>query len=629
MSMGTKRVKITDENGNVFHVNAPANATKEEVNAWVSSPEGEKSVMTAMRDREALNFRNRRSGKRLQDPTMPDNREITTGEAFRGQALAEANKLGENIGSLAKDYVPGVGLINSAVNKLFGTTDEEQAKKTKQLLSEDKAFVDKTRELGYQNYGGAAVNTAYHLAGVAFPPLRVAKLPFLANTAAQAGVQAGISAAGADDEKRAGAATSAAGGSVIGDMLVAALARAAKPVWNMSKEAKLLADKGVYSTPMAASGPTMKALEDKFMSVPGVGDSIALGRRQGIQDYNKYLITNTSGTKLQGKGYGREAFDEVTQDFNKRYDDGLAGLRLDVNDPSLQPAFNSIVRNNTLDRQGINTVDQIWNEWRRNHANPKMPINGRNTTATQPSGTFGPPTHLDGPQIQLLTQHLASKKEPFKKSADSYQQLTGQAVSDMRQELIDAVKRQNIGLGDITKLQDVDKAYARFSPIKMAANRAAASRTEGVFSPSEGLSALKEHMTKRGQGDRFLRGKGDNQDVHQAANSVLGSGYPDSGTAGRLGVTSLVLGGTGMGFNSAADTNTGYAPMAALMAYAAATASKGGRQYGLGKKFKFQDPLAEALKNARLRQGTSALGASIAGEDPSIANPEYYEPWGK
>ena len=590
----------------------------------MQSPDGTEAIHRSARDREAAKFGGGKTGILWQGPRKKDDRPIGPTSAFFGQAAHALHDLGSNIGSFVNERTP-LGVVDSAVQAAAPALHARKQERANQKLSEGQAFVDKTRELGYRNYGGAAVNTAYHLAGLAVPFLRGGKFPFLKNTATQAVTQTGLGAAGAEDGERLSEGATAGVGSAVGDLLVGALARTAKPVWNMTKEAKLLADKGIYATPMSASGGAMKAMEDKVMSIPGAGDILSAGRRAGVKDYNKYLIADAAGGPLPGKGYGRDALDAAMTRFSNRYDSDLKGLLLDINDPSIATGFNQIARNNELDKQGLNTVNQTWNTWRANRNQQPMPITGTNPPGAQ---NYGQPTYLDGENIQALTQKFGERGTRFQRSTDPYHQQTGDAYNQMREELFNAVRRQGHGSGNVDNLIRTNKDYANFVPIMAAANRAAASRRDGVFSPGEGLSALKQTMSSRGQDRNFLRGRGHNQDVHQAANDVLGSQYPDSGTAGRLAVTSLLLGGGGVGLNSVSEGSPATAPLAALAAYVAASSSRGGRKYMLGQ-LKGQTALADALRNQYLRKGASALGASSAGEDPSFMNPDQYTPWGK
>lgn len=626
--MSTKQVKIKDENGNVFTINAPADATTDEIQQWVNSNEGSRAVMTAKRDKDASNFA---GGKLFYGGPKEDKREISSGQAFAGQAKHALNNLGANVSNFMDQFTP-LGVARDAAGVLTGTPVEEQNKRTNQTLSEGRAFVEKTKEMGHKNYGGAAVETLYQGLGMLAPPLRATRAPYLTNSLAQAGVQASLAGAGAKEDNRLGESLSAGAGSILGDALIGAASRVAKPVWHLTKDAKLLADKGIYATPMSASGASLKAAEDKLMSIPGVGDILAAGRRAGVKDYNKYIITDTSGGPLPGAGYGREAFDAALDRFNTRYDDALNGLHLNINDPAIQSSFNNVVRNNELDKQGLDTFNQTWNNFRANHAQGSMPITGVNTPGLSVQNPFGPPTLIDGSGVQRLTQKFGERAKSFQQSKDPYHNQTGDAYSDAREELFNAVANQNIGnkgAAGVQKLKDTNLDYARFSPVMSAGNRAAATRRDGVFSPAEGLGALKQHMERRGNGNMFLRGQGDNQDVHQAANNVLGSSYPDSGTAGRLAVTSLALGGGGFGVDRMTESDVGYLPLAAIAAYVAASSSKGGRQYMLGRKYGWQDPLSQALQNATARKAASTLGATAAGDDPSFLNPNIYEPWGK
>lgn len=625
--MDTKKVKLRGPNGETLTISVPSSTTPDQIQAWTRSHIGRETIRKSRRDSEANKF------ARLQPPTEKSAEKgptIGRGQAYAGQARHAADKLGANTKSFVDKYVPGAAAVSDLVNAAAGTNRQEQSDRMNESLSQGQAFVDKTREEGYSNVGGAAANTAYHLLGAFAPALRATKLPYLTGALGQGGVQSVLGGVGAEDGQRMGEGVSSGVGSVAGDLLVGALARAAKPVWNMTKDAKLLADKDIFATPFAASGGAMKSLEDKTMSIPGIGDMLAAGRRDGVRDYNKYMISDTSGGPLKGAGYGRQAYDEALTRFSTRYDDSLKDLNLNVNDPAIQSSINSVVRKNELDKTGIETIDKTFNNYRANHGLTDMPITGVNTPGVSNQFPFGQTTLVDGPEIQRLTQKLTERSKKFQRSNDPYQNQTGDAYADVKDVLMDAVARQKIGSGDIDALKSVNKDYARFSPVLAAGNRATASRNDGVFSPGEGLASLKQAMERKGMGNTFVRGQGDNQDVHQAAVNVLGSAYPDSGTAGRLAVTSLALGGGGLGAASLMDEPGALAPVGLMAAYVAATASKGGRKYMLGKSFPtIQNAISDVLKNSKLRKGVSAVSASDTGENPSLLNPDIYTPWGK
>ncbi|MCX8567009.1 MAG: hypothetical protein ON057_001736 [Glomeribacter sp. 1016415] len=81
------------------------------------------------------------------------------------------------------------------------------------------------------------------------------------------------------------------------------------------------------------------------------------------------------------------------------------------------------------------------------------------------------------------------------------------------------------------QLKAINKGYAAYTRIRNASGRIGSS--EGAFTPAQ-LAAAVHSKDKSVDKGGYARGLAFMQDLSDAGKSVLGSTYPDSGTAGRL-----------------------------------------------------------------------------------------------
>jgi hypothetical protein len=176
---------------------------------------------------------------------------------------------------------------------------------------------------------------------------------------------------------------------------------------------------------------------------------------------------------------------------------------------------------------------------------------------------------------------------------------TGQAFEDTRTLINEMIDQQGLGKSS-EALQALNAQYANYMGAVSAAKKTAAKRNSGMFSPQEGLDAWSQQATKSGHGTALLEGRLPDQRIMEDAVNVLGRNVPDSGTAGRLMVSGMLMGGA-----------TPVAPGALTAAIAAngIANTPAGRKFMVGKLFKHQRAVAEGLRNTSSTSGK--IGASL------------------
>ena len=403
---------------------------------------------------------------------------------------------------------------------------------------------------------------------------------------------------------------------MIGTGVMSAAARAFRPI-NPTAQAQKLIDKGIYPTWGGAAGPFFKSTEDKLMSVPFLGDSTAFGRRGAINEYNAYVMSQ-SGVPIKSNQVGSEGHNIIGNHFREKFPEVTKDLMLDPNDPLIKQSMDDIVRNRRLSTSGLNDFNAEVNAMRGDHNLPPWNINGGGAQATsaQVSTNVGPsaPQRMDGGGIQDLTNEMRLSSKEFQgPNASMTERRTGLALSDARNALFDAVERQGLG-GDIQPLRNLNRDYNKYQVSARASGAEGAANRDGVFTPAQGLKAFRQQAKSNNASTALREGRLEGQDVHQAAFDVLGNNYPDSGTAGRLGVTSLILGGGAAALPGSMFT---------LPAIVGSTAAHStfGRRYGVGAKYDWQNPVADALRRAKSWAG------GIGGATGAAIQDDQYKPW--
>jgi hypothetical protein len=294
-------------------------------------------------------------------------------------------------------------------------------------------------------------------------------------------------------------------------------------------DAATLASQGVQLTPArmmpgGAIGRFAQRVEDKLTSFPVLGDFIENMREHTLNSFNRATLNQAlepigaslpRGTQM-GNVAVRQAGDAISQAYN------VTLKRL--------PAV-------TLDRDLREAVRQIGQEARQ------RPAVYRDLARTV-GNLFvnkmkrGP---ISGVELNRAASELGRQARELGHSEDFFRRELGRHLRDARSALIDAAERQYPDVAP--DLRSASAAWAMLTRVENAAGRRAASN--GVFTPMDLLQAVKSDAggVRRRE---FARGDALFQNWAQAAQRLLPSGVPTSGTAERLRISQIPLGAAGL-----------------------------------------------------------------------------------
>ncbi len=381
--------------------------------------------------------------------------------------------------------------------------------------------------------------------------------------------------------------TGAVGGAG-GTAAVGGAARVISP--KTSPSAKLLLNEGVTPTPGQIVGGWFKDLEDKFTSVPGLGDAIKSAQRRAVDDLNRAAVNRSLshiGDSLDSTTpVGRDAISEMHDKISDAYNTLLPKMTFQAD-----PQF---VQNVTAIRSNANLLpDQ------------QTKFDGllKQQFSKIPNGV------VSGDGYKEIESVIKKNASDYMNSGDPDQRHLGQALQQVQMEMRGALSRSNPQYAP--ELSNIDAAYADALRVQGAAGLQGAK--EGVFSPANLSSSVRSLDPSLRHGS-FARGEARMQDLSDAAKSVIGSNVPDSGTAGRgmAGAGLLALAGGGgemMHLPPEAVIPTVAAGAAGLGAYS--RPGQSALATLLARRPDVAAPLADAVRATR-PLGTSALANVFA-----------------
>lgn len=287
---------------------------------------------------------------------------------------------------------------------------------------------------------------------------------------------------------------------------------------------RALADAGVTMTPGQILGGAWQRTEDKLSSVPVLGDFIKNAQRRSIEDFNRATYGNALtpiGETLPGNvATGADAVGAVRDKIGSVYKSiepkatfmadqnfatDLAGIRnsLAQEAPGVLGQFDNIVQN------------QITNKL---------------TNGLMNGSQWG--------DTRSMLSRLAANQ--IKGNADADKWALNGALSDLGNAVNSAVGRASPS-DVLPTLSKANAAYAQYKQLERAAGSVGASNAGNIFTPGQYANAVRNGATAF----QKATNSGLNGDLANTAMNVLGSKYPDSGTAGRsmLAVGAAALGG--------------------------------------------------------------------------------------
>lgn len=419
-----------------------------------------------------------------------------------GKAVADLLRAGKQRWNEAAAGLESIVPGSDAINRVLGSKSAGQIKTEDQASIAESKRLDKPLMDDGWGLGGAIAGNM--LTGSLFAPLGPvgmgAAMGFATPTTEGAGeVMQNMAVGGA-----AGYA---------GDKLARWVARMVQPKVNPQVQA--LMNEGVTPTPGQIMGGNAAKFESKATSLPIVGDAIANAQQRAGGQLNRAAFNRALapiGEKLPvNMPLGREAVQYADDALGGAYNKLLPKLTVQADDQFAANVANlrQMVTEGALDPKYAATFEKILD--------------------TRVLGKFQGQNAMTGQTMKDAESFLGSQIVRFGKSTDPDANLVADALKELQSNLRGLVMRSNPQYAK--ELQAINSGWANFKRVQRAASYIGAE--DGVFTPAQLQSAVKA-MDRSKDKARFAEGNALMQDLSDAAKSVMGPKYPDSGTAGRL-----------------------------------------------------------------------------------------------
>lgn len=384
----------------------------------------------------------------------------------------------------------------------------------------------------------------------------------LAPTAGAAAVGAGtnlLTQPVLQGESSLGSAGAGALAGTVADAATRGAGRLVQPITQSPAVQKLL-DYNIVPTPGSAAGGFIKSAEDKLASLPFVGDFIKNRQMGARQELNQAAMKLSTPPGENVAGVGNEAVAEGKQAFSNAYGKVYQGSDIGITKKLTQDL--DAAKNSTtipLADDEISKFDKII----------KREVFDRLGSGPVPTD--------DAKKVieaNLNKAAFSAGRTPL-----------GEALKEARNAFRTAMA-DSVGPQGAAEVKAIDKAYSNFADVKKAVK--AAEGSGGVATPRQLQRAAKP---------------GELKTLATAAQDVLPSSVPNSGTTDRALLNWLLLSGGAMGANQASAHAPGAEGPLLNPAYLAALAlspglySRAGSRYMMGDLIPGQPALAQALRN--------------------------------
>lgn len=400
-------------------------------------------------------------------------------------------------------------------------------------------------------------------------------------------------------------------------------ARKGAPKQRISQDVIDLRAKDVILTPGQARGGVAKALEDAGTSSPILGTEIQNARRSGVESFNLANANDALapvGLKVpEDVPAGHQMVDYLYKTFSgdgKKpglYDKTIPGRAITL-DPEFKSAAGARIADISQDmtEAGRKRLAGILDQ-RVTGRLTKMRIDPGDMSPAIPGSSAGMVEGMSGETFQRIHSELGTVKGRFSGSQDADQRAIAEALDVMQEELRNAAARQDPSFAK--RKAAIDKGYSIFKRIQSAA--ASPGAEAGVYTPDQYGGSLRradKSVDKGATGRGSLRG----QDFANSARAVLPNKIPDSGTATRGMVASLITAPASIGAGVMAGGPLGGLAAAAPYATTLTALKVGSKAYS---------PEAIRAANAALdvriskQQQSAAVNElrRLAMSDPSVA----------
>lgn len=309
-----------------------------------------------------------------------------------------------------------------------------------------------------------------------------------------------------------------------------------------SSQARRLSREGVELTPgqmlggIPVVGPIIRNAEEAASTVPIAGAAISGARDRATTTFNRAAInralepigeampTNLRAfTRPTDPEAGYQAVERAQGLVSRAYDRALEGIEVRPDQVFYDDLAEVMV--NASERMTPQLSEQLANV-----------LQNRVFRTLEDSDSI-----MTGDAFKRAESELGMLAREQRVSLDPANRALASALDDSRDVLRDLIARQRPDRAP--QIQAVNRAYSNLVPVEEAAGSRVAEATEGVFSPTQLSQAAARSQTRRTRAS----GQARMQDLTSAGRGAINSRLGDSGTAARLGVTSLMSGGVGAG----------------------------------------------------------------------------------
>ena len=300
---------------------------------------------------------------------------------------------------------------------------------------------------------------------------------------------------------------------------------------NLNAAVKKLIGEDVNLTPGQMFGGIPQKIEDRLTSVPLLGDVIQYSRGKGIEEFNKAAYRRALepiGGKVPQET-GRAGLESVKNQITDAYDNLLPKLTYKPDTGFLNSLSN--IRNNItgIDPDNAKKVaDTVFDV-----VSKRLDRNGE----------------VKGEAFKVIEEKLGGLAKTYRASADADQKLMGDAYANALGEL-----RLNLARNNPQFAEDLNKINTSFANYVRLRGAGSMANTQEVFTPSQLAAAVKSADKSAGKG-ATATGNALMQDLSDAGVQVLPAKIPDSGTAGRSAMNTLIAGLLGYGGSATAQSH--------------------------------------------------------------------------
>ncbi len=485
--MAVYRIEATD--GSQFDIEGPEDATERELSAFAEQAFSQKPERS-LADYRALN--------------QPEEVDAT------GSFL---ENLGAGAGKAFYDVARGAEqLVTPDKNDMASLVSGDKRSDIQREIDDARQLERQLMETGGGVTGNILGNIAITAPLMAIPGVNTIK------GSAMLGGALGASQPVATGQSRAANAGLGALGGAAGGALNKGLARVVRP--NTSPQVSKLIKEGTVLTPGQILGGAAKSAEDKLASVPILGDAITHAQRRSVESFNKSALDRALAPIGQkASGIGREGIIDVQQKLSDAYGKLLPNLKF------------------AADRQFADDLLKL--QQMASQLPPAQAAQFEKVFRQQLIGKMTPNGLMNGESYKEVESQLLSMAKGYAGDADFDKRNLGAAIGELVNSMKATLARSNPAHAD--QLKRINEGWANYARLRGAASGQGAA--EGVFTPAQLSSAVKAQDKSVGKGS-FAQGKALMQDLSDAGKTVIGSKYPDSGTAGRM---LLGIGGLGAG----------------------------------------------------------------------------------